>query len=67
MPTQYLVQVIHEKDIGDPVVYRVPVDAEGAGSLVVEDIGEDDLIVAIISAITRHSTSPTEYTLTITP
>jgi hypothetical protein len=45
----------------------VPVDAEGAGSLVVEDIGEDDLIVAIISAITRHSTSPTEYTLTITP
>jgi len=67
VPTQYLVQVIHEKDIGDPVVYRVPVDAEGAGSLVVEDIGEDDLIVAIISAITRHSTSPTEYTLTITP
>lgn len=67
VPTQYLVQVIHEKDLGDPVIYRVPVDARATGSLVIEDIGEDDLIVVVISAVTRHSTSPTEYTLTITP
>ncbi|MCH7969652.1 MAG: immune inhibitor A [Chloroflexi bacterium] len=67
VPTQYLVQVIHEKDLGDPVVYQVPVGAQGAGRLVVEGIGEDDLIVAIISAVTRHSTSPTKYTLSITP
>jgi immune inhibitor A len=67
VPTQYLVQVIHEKKAGDPVVYQLPADSHGAGSLLVEGIGEDDLIVAIISAVTRHSTSPTEYTLTITP
>lgn len=67
VPTQYLVQVIHEKKSGDPVVYRVPVDAHGAGRLVVNDIGEDDLIVAVVSAVTRHSTTPTEYTLSISP
>ncbi len=67
VPTQYLVQVVHEKDQGDPVVHQLPVDAQGAGSLVVEGVGDDDLIVAIISAVTRHSTSPTEYTLRITP
>ena len=67
VPTQYLVQVIHEKKVGDPVIYRLPVDAQGAGRLVVEGIGEDDLIVAVISAVTRHSTTPTEYTLSITP
>ncbi len=67
VPTQYLVQVIHEKDSGDPDVYQVLVDAHGTGKLTIEGIGEDDLIVSIISAVTRHSTSPTEYTLSISP
>ncbi|MDP6668066.1 MAG: immune inhibitor A [Dehalococcoidia bacterium] len=67
VPTQYLLQVIHEKNVGDPVVYRVPVDAFGTGRLVVEGIGDDDLIVAVVSALTRHSTTPTEYTLGINP
>jgi hypothetical protein len=53
--------------VGDPVVYRVPVDAFGTGRLVVEGIGDDDLIVAVVSALTRHSTTPTEYTLGINP
>ena len=67
VPTLYLVQVVHDKDQGNPLVHQLPVDAQGAGSLVVEGVGDDDLIVAIISAVTRHSTSPTEYTLHITP
>ena len=67
VPTQYLVQVVHEKDLGDPIVYQLPVDAQGTGSLLVEGVGDDDLIIAIISAVNRHSTSPTEYTLGITP
>ena len=65
IPTQYLVQVIHEKKIGDPVVYRVPVDANAVGSLTVENVGDDDLVVVVISAVTRHSTLPTEYTVRI--
>jgi immune inhibitor A len=67
IPTQYLVQVIHEKDVGDPVVYQIPIGANAKGSLTVEDIGDDDLIVAVVSALTRHSTIPTEYTLSIKP
>lgn len=67
IPTQYLVQVIHEKDIGDPVVYQVPVNSMGAGNLTVENVGADDLVVIIISATNRHSTQPTNYTLEIRP
>ena len=67
VPTQYLVQVIHEKDIGDPVVYRLPVGADGNGSITVEGVGDDDLVVTVISAVTRQSTLPTEYTLNIYP
>jgi hypothetical protein len=67
IPTQYLVQVIHEKDVGDPVVYRLPVGADGRGSLTVEGVSGDDLVVAVISAVTRQSTLPTEYTLEIYP
>lgn len=67
IPTQYLVQVIHEKDIGDPVVYQVPVNSMGTGNLTVENVGDDDLVVIIISATNRHSTLPTNYTLDIRP
>jgi len=67
IPTQYLVQVIHEKDIGDPVVYEVPVNSMGTGNLTVENIADDDLVVIIISATNRHSTMPTNYTLDIRP
>ncbi len=67
IPTQYLVQVIHEKKVGDSVVYQIPIGANAKGSLTVESVGEDDLIVAVISAVTRHSTNPTEYTLSINP
>lgn len=67
IPTQYLVQVIHEKDVGEPVVYQMPIDINAEGSLTVEGVGEDDLVVAVISAVTRHSTAPTDYTLTIEP
>jgi len=67
IPTQYLVQVIHEKDVGDPVVYQVPVNSNGAGNLTVENVGDDDLVVFIISATNRQSTSPTNYTLEIRP
>lgn len=67
IPTQYLVQVIHEKDVGDPVVYQVPINSNGAGNLTVENIGDDDFVVFIISATNRQSTSPTNYTLNISP
>lgn len=67
LPTQYLLQVIHEKNAGEPVVYQVPVDAFGKGNLEVEKVGDDDLIVVVISAVTHHSTTPTDYTLTISP
>jgi immune inhibitor A len=67
IPTQYLVQVIHEKDVGDPVVYQVPIDINALGQLTIEGVGDDDLVVAIVSAVTRHSTTPTNYTLTIEP
>ncbi len=67
VPTQYLVQVIHEKAVGDPIVYQVPVGANGMGALTVENVGEDDLVVAVVSAVTRQSTRPTEYTLSIVP
>jgi immune inhibitor A len=67
VPTQYLVQVIHEKKVGDPVVYQIPVGIDAEGSLTVEGVGDDDLIVAVISAVTRHSTIATEYTLRIAP
>ena len=67
VPTQYLVQVIHEKKIGDPVVYQVPVGIDAKGMLTVEGVGDDDLIVAVISAVTRQSTIATAYTLSIAP
>ncbi len=67
VPTQYLVQVIHEKKIGDPVVYRLPVGADGSGSLTVKEVGDDDLVVTVISATTRSSTTPTNYTVNIYP
>ena len=67
IPTQYLVQVIHEKKNGDPVVYQLPIDINGKGSLTVEGIDEDDLVITVISAVTRQSTLPTEYTIEIIP
>ena len=67
IPTQYLVQVIHEKKYGDPVVYQLPIDINGKGSLTVEGIDEDDLVITVISAVTRQSTMPTEYTIEIIP
>ena len=67
IPTQYLIQVIHEKDVGDPIVYQVPVNSNGAGNLTVENVGDDDFVVFIISATNRHSTLPTNYTLDIRP
>ena len=67
IPTQYLVQVIHEKDIGDPIVYQVPINSMGAGNLTVENVGDEDLVVIIISATNRHSTLPTNYTLELRP
>ncbi|MDP7281572.1 MAG: immune inhibitor A, partial [Candidatus Poribacteria bacterium] len=65
VPTQYLIQVIHEKNIGEPVVYQIPVDSTAVGSLTVKGVGKDDFIVMIISAVNRHSTIPTDYTLSI--
>ena len=65
IPTQYLVQLIHEKDVGEPVVYQMPIDITGKGEFTVEDVGDDDLVVVVISAITRASTLPTEYTVTL--
>ncbi len=67
IPTQYLVQVIHEKDAGDPVVYQMPIDINATGQLTIQGVGDDDLVVAVISAVTRNSTTPTDYTLTIDP
>ncbi len=67
IPTQYLVQVIHEKDAGDPVIYKIPIGTDAVGSLTVEGVGDDDLIVVVISAVTRQSTLPTDYTLSIYP
>ncbi|MEE8045892.1 MAG: hypothetical protein V3T49_03545 [Dehalococcoidia bacterium] len=67
IPTQYLVQVIHEKKIGDPVVYQLPVGADAKGGMTVEGVGDDDLVVVVISAVNRQSTTATEYTLSIEP
>lgn len=67
IPTQYLIQVIHEKDAGDPVVYQMPIDINATGQLTIQGVGDDDLVVAVISAVTRNSTTPTDYTLTIDP
>jgi immune inhibitor A len=67
IPTQYLVQVIHEKNVGDPVVYQLPIDINANGKMTVEEIDEDDLIIVVVSAVTRQSTMPTEYTVDITP
>ncbi len=67
IPTQYLVQVIHEKAVGEPVVYQIPIGADAKGGMTVEEVGDDDLIVVIISAVNRQSTIATEYTLDITP
>jgi immune inhibitor A len=67
IPTQYLVQVIHEKETGDPIVYQLPVDVEAKGSLTVEGVGDDDLVIIVVSAVTRQSTLPTSYTVDITP
>ena len=65
VPTQYLVQVIHEKQSGDPIVYQVPIGIDAKGGITVENVGDDDLIVAVISALTRQSAIPTSYTLVI--
>jgi immune inhibitor A len=67
IPTQYLVQVIHEKDVGDPVVYQIPVNSNGAGILTVENVADDDLVAVIVSATNRQSTLPTNYSLDIRP
>jgi hypothetical protein len=67
VPTQYLVQVIHEKQVGDPIVYQIPIGIDAKGDLTIEDVGNDDLIVTVISAITRQSAIPTSYTLAIQP
>ena len=65
IPTDYLIQVIHEKSSGDSVVYRIPVDNEGNGTIKLDHIDKEDLIITIVSAVTRQSTTPTDYTLTI--
>lgn len=65
IPTDYLIQVIHEKSSGDSVVYRMPVDNEGNGTIKLDHIDKEDLIITIVSAVTRQSTTPTDYTLTI--
>ena len=65
IPTDYLIQVIHEKSSGDSVVYRIPVDNEGNGTIKLDHIDKDDLVITIVSAVTRQSTTPTDYTLTI--
>tara|TARA_A100001037_G_C15120697_1_gene623665 strand:- start:45 stop:1928 length:1884 start_codon:yes stop_codon:yes gene_type:complete len=65
IPTQYLIQLIHEKDVGEPVVYQMPIDITGKGEFTVENVGDDDLVVVVISAVTRASTLPTEYTVTL--
>ncbi len=65
IPTDYLIQVIHKKSSGDSVVYRIPVDNEGNGTIKLDHIDKDDLIITIVSAVTRQSTTPTDYTLTI--
>ena len=67
VPTQYLVQVIHEKQVGDPIVYQIPIGIDAKGGLTVENVGNDDLIVTVISAVTRQSAIPTSYTLVIQP
>ena len=67
VPTQYMVQVIHEKSLGDPVVYELPVDASASGVLVLDEIGGGDLVIVVVSAVTRHTTTSTEYTLGINP
>ena len=67
IPTQYLVQVIHEKAVGEPVVYQIPIGADAKGGMTVEEVGDDDLIVVVISAVNRQSTIATEYTLDIKP
>ena len=67
VPTQYLIQIIHEKQVGDPIVYQIPIGVDAKGGFTVEDVGEDDLIVAVISAVTRQSAIPTSYTLVIEP
>ena len=65
IPTDYLIQVIHKKGAGDSMVYRLPVDKNANGTIKLNDIEKDDLIITIVSAVTRQSTTPTEYTLTI--
>ena len=65
IPTDYLIQVIHKKGAGDSMVYRLPVDKNANGTIKLSDIEKDDLIITIVSAVTRQSTTPTEYTLTI--
>ena len=65
IPTDYLIQVIHKKGSGDSMVYRLPVDKNANGTIKLSDIKKDDLIITIVSAVTRQSTTPTEYTLTI--
>tara|TARA_B100000676_G_C18005567_1_gene803509 strand:+ start:768 stop:1229 length:462 start_codon:yes stop_codon:yes gene_type:complete len=65
IPTQYLMQLIHEKDVGEPVVYQMPIDITGKGEFTIENVGDDDLVVVVISAVTRASTLPTEYTVTL--
>jgi len=65
IPTDYLIQVIHKKDSGDPMVYRLPVNKNATGTINLSDIEKDDLIITIVSAVTRQSTTPTDYTLTI--
>ena len=67
VPTQYLVQIIHEKQVGDSIVHQIPIGVDAKGGFTVENVGEDDLIVAVISAVTRESAIPTIYTLVIEP
>jgi len=67
VPTRYLVQAIHEISESDPIVYVIDIDGTGHGSLTIENVGEDDLVTVIVSAITRESTEPTEYTLNLNP
>jgi len=45
----------------------IDIGGTGHGSLTIENVGEDDLVTVIVSAITRESTEPTEYTLNLNP
>ena len=65
VPTQYLVQLIHQKNDREPEIFRMPVDAAGRGEFKIEQVEHNDTLVVIISSVNRLTTLPTEYTITV--